>query len=269
MTRRRIDVRIIEEMLRRQYPDACTKTAPLAFWKMRALIRSAEAFYLPKHDCYYIVRDKHLLYYSAPDDVCHLGADELNKLDAISLPTFVFNQIAHEISGFQVNEGWTLHYDFSYRSATRDFSAYEAVNFDFDDEAHYATAAAIIDAESGGWMTAHRVRRMTTFDAFDPSVWFFVRDKADGALVAVSISAYSPEVRETDLDWIFVRPDRHGKGAGRFLIQETIRRCEAKSDLIRVGGTVEFYRRCGFVDDTLWVWAVKPGYEFRCLRIQP
>jgi GNAT superfamily N-acetyltransferase len=176
--------------------------------------------------------------------------------------------VRHELSGFQVNKGWTLRYDFSYQPPAADFSAYEAADFDFGDEAHYAIAAEIIAGE-GGWMTASRVRRMTTFSAFDPTLWFFVRDRADGALVAVSISAYAPEVRETDLDWIFVRPDRQGRGAGRFLIRETIRRCGEKSDLIRVGGTEEFYRRCGFFDDALWVWAVKPGYAFRCPNIQP
>ena len=118
-------------------------------------------------------------------------------------------------------------------------------------------------------MTSSRVKRMVSFSAFDPSLWFFVQDAESGKNVAVSISAYSPEVRETDLDWIFVLPEYQGKGAGRFLINETIRRCRDKSDIIRVGGTVEFYRRCGFVDDTLWVWATKPGYNFTCESIQP
>lgn len=268
MTGRRIDARTVEDMLKGQYPDICTKTAPFAFWKMRALIRDAEAYHLPEYDCYYMVRKRHLLYYSAPDGKCHLSADELNGLAAVSLPADIFNQVRDELHGFQVREGWTLRYDFSDRPPIPDSSAYEAVDFDFANGAHFEIAARIIDPD-GGFLTADRVRHMTAFSAFDPSLWFFVRDRSDGALAAVSISAYSPAVRETDLDWIFVRPDRQGRGAGRFLLGETIKRCAAKSDLVRVGGTEEFYRRCGFRNDALWVWAVRPGYGFSCPEIQP
>jgi GNAT superfamily N-acetyltransferase len=268
VTGRREDARVIGELLKGQYPDACTRTAPFAFWKMRALIRDAQAYALPDFDCHYMVRDGHLLYYSAPDGKCHLSVDELNPLNAISLPMEVFDQVRDKLRGFDVREGWILRYDFSDAPPARDFARWEAVDFDFSDAALYEAAARIIDPD-GGWMTASGVRHMTAFSAFDPSLWFFVRDRSDGALAAVSISAYSPEVRETDLDWIFVRPDRQGKGAGRFLIGETVKRCAGKSDLIRVGGTEEFYRHCGFFNDVRWVWATKPGYDFRCPEIQP
>ncbi len=268
MTGRRVDVRVIEELLEGQYPDACTKTAPLAFWKMRALIRDGEAYALPDFDCHYMVRDGHLLYYSAPDGRCHLSAEELNGLDAVSLPVSVFDEVRDKLDGFQVNEGWILRYDFSHEQPEPDASAWETLDFDFARDAHYRAAAEIIAGE-GGFMTADRIRRMTGFSAFDPSLWFFVRDKSDGALAAVSISAHSPAVRETDLDWIFVRPDRQGMGVGRFLMGETIRRCAEKSDIIRVGGTEGFYRHCGFFNDVRWVWATKPGYAFRCPEIQP
>jgi GNAT superfamily N-acetyltransferase len=110
---------------------------------------------------------------------------------------------------------------------------------------------------------------MTGYSAFDPSLWFFVKDTVSQELVAVSISAYDSEVRQTDLDWIYVSPLYQGKGAGRFLIEETIRRCKDKSEDICVGGTVEFYRRCGFYDYEQWVWASKDGYQFNAPKIQP
>jgi GNAT superfamily N-acetyltransferase len=88
-------------------------------------------------------------------------------------------------------------------------------------------------------------------------------------LAAISISAYDPEVRQTDLDIIFVAPNFQGKGCGRFLIGETIRRCKDKSDSICVGGKVAFYRKCGFADYELWAWAAKEGYRFRAEGIQP
>jgi GNAT superfamily N-acetyltransferase len=110
---------------------------------------------------------------------------------------------------------------------------------------------------------------MTAYSAFEPSLWFFVRDRELQELAAISISAYNAEIRQTDLDWIFVSPEYQGKGCGRFLVNETIRRCRDKSDSICVGGTEEFYRRCGFIDFEQWVWAAKEGYRLVAPSIQP
>jgi GNAT superfamily N-acetyltransferase len=76
-------------------------------------------------------------------------------------------------------------------------------------------------------------------------------------------------VKETDLDWIFIRPSHHGRGAGRFLIQQIVNRSADRSNVIRVGGTVEFYKRCGFYNKRLWVWATRQGYCFTAPAVQP
>jgi len=141
---------------------------------------------------------------------------------------------------------------------------YEAVDFDFSNRRHYRKAAELID-----WLKVENIRKMTAYTAFDPSLWFFVRDKATRELAAISISAYDAEVRQTDLDFIYVAPKFQGKGCGRFLIGETIRRCKDQSDSICVGGTVAFYRKCGFADYELWAWAAKEGYRFTAAGIQP
>jgi GNAT superfamily N-acetyltransferase len=62
------------------------------------------------------------------------------------------------------------------------------------------------------------------------------------------------------LDWIFVLPEYQGKGAGRFLIDEIIKRSAYRSKVIRVGGETEFYKKCGFYEKERWAWAVKPGF---------
>jgi Predicted acetyltransferase len=256
----------IKQLLRDSYPKDCTKIAPFALWKMDAIIDGGEAYYLSEYDCCYVIYNNHLLFYSSPDDMCHIPISELNKLDAISLPDHLFNQMKDELHGFNVDFGWLLTYDFNYIPPLIPDNRYSAVDFDFTNEGDYQCAANIIGSS---WISAEQVRRMTEFTAFDPSLWFFVYDNKSDKKIAISISTYSPEVRETLLDWIFVLPDYQGKGAGRFLINETIARCKEKSDLICVGGTVEFYRRCGFVDNTLWVWATKPDYDFICEAIQP
>ncbi|NLG25762.1 MAG: GNAT family N-acetyltransferase [Clostridiales bacterium] len=248
------------------YPTRQGAATPFAFWKMRALIEGGRGYYLPSSGSYYLIYHDHLICHFSPDGACHIPPGELNALGAISLPASAFDPIAGRLDGFEVHYGWNLRYDFGHRPAA--VAGCSAVDFDFSSEGDYALAARII-AGDGGWMTAKRVARMAAFEAFDPALWFFVRDDATGRRVAVAISAYSPEVRETDLDWIFVLPEWQGRGVGRFPIGEVIGRCRERSDVVRVGGAVGFYRRCGFVNDALWVWAVKPGYEFHCPRIQP
>ena len=119
------------------------------------------------------------------------------------------------------------------------------------------------------WLNAENIKRMTKYSAFDKSLCFFVQENVSKELIAVSISEYNEEIKQTDLDWIYVSSDYHGKGAGRFLIEQTIERCKDKSNDICVGGTVEFYRKCGFYDYELWVLAAKDGYQFIAPIIQP
>ena len=240
-----------------------------AYWKMKWLIENGDTFYLPKHDCYYLIRDNHLLMYYSPDNRMHLSTQELNGLDCISLPTAMYDNIKESLEGFNPSHGWGLRYDFNYQPRVHISTQYEAINFDFSDSAYYTKAAEIICGGNGDWFNEKNVKKMTSYSAFDPTLWFYVRDKVTQDLAAISISAYDAEVRQTDLDWIYVASNYQGKGCGRFLIEETVRRCKDKSQSICVGGAVEFYRKCGFVDYESWVWAPKEGYQFKAGGIQP
>lgn len=242
--------------------------APFAYWKMKWLIENGETYHLPECDCYYMIRDKHLLMYIAPDNQMHLSADELNGLECISLPAALYDSVREHLTGFGASYYWGLKYDFQYQPKESGSSPYEAVDFDFFNQRHYERAAEMIGGDNG-WFTVENVKKMTTYPAFDPSLWFLIKDTVTQDYAAISISAYDAEVKETDLDWIYVAPEYQGKGCGRFLIKETIRRCKNKSNNICVGGTVEFYRKCGFVNSELWVWAPKEGYQFKAAGIQP
>ncbi len=241
----------------------------LSYWKIKQLIEEGETYFLPESDCIYMIRNRHLLVYDAPDNRMHLSADELNALDCLSLPASLYDSVKDRLTGFEAHSAWRLRYDFSYHPSARPSTRYEAVDFDFANPDHDAQAAAIISGGDPNAFNANRVRKMTTYTAFDPSLWFFVRDMATGEFAAVSISEYDEDVKQTDLDWIYVAPAYQGKGCGRFLMEETVRRCRDKSDDICVAGTVDFYRKCGFVNAGLWVFASKPGYDFNAPRITP
>ena len=240
-----------------------------AYWKMKWLIENGETYYIPEHDCYYMIRNNHLLIYYSPDNQLHLSTQELNRLDCISLPAAMYDTVKANLAGFNHSYGWRLRYNFNHHPNEYISTQYEAVDFDFSDSTHYTKAAEIIGGGNNNWFNDNNVKKMTSYVAFDPALWFFVRDKSTMNLAAISISAYDTEVKQTDLDWIYVGSEYQGKGCGRFLIEETIRRCKDKSENICVGGTVEFYRKCGFVDYELWVWAPKDGYQFKAVGIQP
>ena len=246
--------------------------AALALWKIEKLCEDAEAFYLPEHDFYYVIRNKHLIAYYSPDDRCHIPISELNSLDCISMKAVMFDTIKDNLSGFEISYGENLHYDKNHIPPVLADNTFEIAAFDFSNNEHYETAANLINGLSGNFTCANIEKIKTNYiscSVFDPSLWFFVRDKQTKMLIGIAISTYQESVKETLLDWIFIHPEHHGKGAGRFMIQEIIRRSLDRSDIIQVGGTVEFYKRCGFYTKRVDVWAAKPGYSFCAPSICP
>jgi GNAT superfamily N-acetyltransferase len=80
-----------------------------------------------------------------------------------------------------------------------------------------------------------------------------VRNRASKEAVGLGISTYQACIRECYLDWIQVLPEYQGRGLGRLLVSETIRRAIGRSDIIRVTGMADdFYRKCGFVGTESW-----------------
>ncbi|MCL2517998.1 MAG: GNAT family N-acetyltransferase [Oscillospiraceae bacterium] len=261
------------EKYKQLFLDGTLGTNFLAFWKMKWFIENGETFYLPEYDCWYMIRDNHLLVYYSPDNQIHLSIYELNALDCISLPAALYDSIKDRLIGFNAQYEWSLRYDFSYIPKTQS-SLYEAIDFDFSNEQHYQLAASMINNGNDDYDWSYNgsnIKKMTKYSVFDPTLWFFVKDKGTQDLAAVVISAFDKEMRQTNIDWVAVFSAYQGKGVGRFMIEETIRRCKDKSDTIVLGAGSEedFYRKCGFVNHEEWVWAPKDGYKFKAAGIQP
>jgi len=255
------------EKYKKLYLAGTPSLGPFAYWKVKWCIENGETFCIPEYDCYYMIYNNHLLVYYSPDNQMHLSIDELNALDCITLSAALYDSVKDQLIGFNAQYDWGLRYDFNYQPKEQS-SQYKAVDFDFYNEQHYERVAQIIGGDDG-WFTVENAKKMTKYPTFDPLMWFFVKDNDTQDLAAISISAYDAEVKQTELDWIYVALEYQSKGCGRFLIDETIRRCKNKSDSICVGGTVEFYRKCGFVNHEEWVWAPKDGYRFNAIGIQP
>lgn len=95
--------------------------------------------------------------------------------------------------------------------------------------------------------------------AFAPEMWIIVYDAQTKACVGCGIADFDPEAREGVLEWIQVLPGHRGCGAGRFIVNELLRRMAGKADFATVSGRVNnatnperLYRRCGFSGDDVW-----------------
>lgn len=257
----KIAMQQFQQQLLKLYAADPSQYTPFALWKMQKMTAEGEAFYLAEQDCYYVIREKQLLFYTSPDNKCHIPDAQLNALDMIVMNAGIFDTVKDRLEGFHIEYGWSLFFDFHRSMPQNPPSQYEVIDFDFSDEAHFQCAADIINGDTYHGFHPVRIKKWTTFSAFDPTLWFFIQEIESQKLISIGISTFHKEVKETDLDWIYVLPAYQGKGVGRFLIDEIIRRSVCRSNIIRVGGVDAFYKKCGFYEKERWGIAIKPGFS--------
>lgn len=103
------------------------------------------------------------------------------------------------------------------------------------------------------------VKSWTKHPVFDPSLWFWVIDGEKGTPAGLGIAEFDPTVREGSLEWIQVLPEYRGKGIGKTIVLELLRRLRGCAAFITVSGKVNnntkpeiLYRRCGFQGNDVW-----------------
>lgn len=236
--------------------------ANIVYHKLEGFLQESETHQLDEDGsrCLFAVRNNQLIFYWASQlERFMLPTGLLRYLDFLVLHADYYRLIADALTAFAIDEGYPLFYDHTFRQPSLERGRYYLDDFDFGAEADYAAAGEIITATASGYaLTAERVRGWTRKKAFDPMLWLLVRERQSGQPVGVGITNYFAPMREADLDWFFVHPDHQSKGIGRMLIAQTIRRCQPKSDIIRLGGIADgFYQKCGFQRGEKWIVAQK------------
>lgn len=230
-----------------------------AFWKHRELLKSADLFEEVVSGCIhmYAINKNRLVYYWSEDNRMVISKDRLAGFDLLYLHSKYIDSITGLTDTHNISDGNALIYNKNFKE-TKINKCYYADSFNFNNTDDYIETADIINNSTfeGGNMTTEKIKGFTKLPVFDGNLWFFVKEKETGKPVGIGISIYDKDIRETELEWIYVQSDHHGKGVGRILIKETVHRAKDKSDIIRVGGVADdFYIKCGFETKTdQWLW---------------
>jgi ribosomal protein S18 acetylase RimI-like enzyme len=207
------------------------------------------------HTYLYAIRNQRLEFYWSDDRAQFLlMPNEIEALEFLILHTDFYSLIADMIEGYQVRESHPLLYDFEFSQEVEDSGDFFIANFDFAREQDYVAAAEMLNrCYETDHHSAAEVAEWCTLSVFDESLWLWVRSRASDEVVGLGISTYQPCIRECYLDWIQVLPEYQGRGLGRLLVSEMVRRAIRKSDIIRVTGMADdFYRKCGFAGTERW-----------------
>ncbi len=94
---------------------------------------------------------------------------------------------------------------------------------------------------------------------YAPELWLAVCDRRTGKIVATGIAELDQEIREGVQEWIQVLPEYRGRGLGKFLVLELLRRMKPTADFATVSGQCnnptspeQLYRKCGFTGYDVW-----------------
>lgn len=102
---------------------------------------------------------------------------------------------------------------------------------------------------------------------FNASLWLAIYDDQTGEMVATAIGELDPEIGEGALEWIQVSKGHRGKGLGRYMVLELLRRMKGIADFVTVSGQCNnpfhpeaLYRRCGFTGNDVW-HVLRPSWQ--------
>ena len=121
----------------------------------------------------------------------------------------------------------------------------------------YATHISSCYEEIG--ITEEELQRYTLRHVYDAALWLAVMETHTGTIVATGIAELDREIGEGVLEWIQVSQRHRGKGLGRYVVSELLRRLKNKAGFATVSGQCNnatnpemLYRKCGFSGNDVW-----------------
>lgn len=114
--------------------------------------------------------------------------------------------------------------------------------------------------------TAGTVREWSQRAVYAPDLWVWVKDDRAGAACALAIAEFDASIGEVSLEWVQTLPGYQGKGLGKAVVLEILRRAAGRMAFATVSGQVEdrnnpgaLYRNCGFDGSDVWWLLAEPA----------
>ena len=108
-------------------------------------------------------------------------------------------------------------------------------------------------------VTVEQLNGYTRTEVFCPKLWICAVDQKNAVIAGCGIADIDREVREGILEWIQVLPEYRGRGIGKLIVNELLKRMVGAADFATLSGKVnnltapeKLYRKCGFVGRDVW-----------------
>jgi GNAT superfamily N-acetyltransferase len=112
-------------------------------------------------------------------------------------------------------------------------------------------------------LTPEVVRGWVDHPVFDSDLWIWVIDERCNTPAGLGIAELDTTIAEGSLEWIQVLPAYRGKGLGKQIVCELLKRLTGRAKFTTVAGQVNnkthperIYRNCGFEGNDLW-WVLE------------
>ncbi|QVK17484.1 GNAT family N-acetyltransferase [Mycoplasmatota bacterium] len=248
------------EKIKKLYIQNPCYLSSIALWKTEKMLKEANTYEVIDQDKIYLYalsNNNLIFYWSNQLDDFILTKNEISNLDILILHDNFYQLIKDDLVQYKIDQMNPLIYKGNQESITL-HEDYLIKDFDFNNRADFVDAAKLInEVYAGHHHTEDEIKSWMNDIAFDPSLWFWIKEENSNEKAALAISTYQASVKKSYLDWIQVSPSHQKKGLGKVLVYETIRRSIDKSNIIRVTGiTDEFYKTCGFISQDKW-WYIK------------
>ena len=94
---------------------------------------------------------------------------------------------------------------------------------------------------------------------YDETLWLCIKEKESDKIAASAIGEFDRKTGEGILDWIQVTEGFRGRGLGKYIVSELLRRLKGKADFVTVSGRTgnrtnprALYKACGFGEEIIW-----------------
>lgn len=108
-------------------------------------------------------------------------------------------------------------------------------------------------------VTEEQLKQYRCTPVFMPALWVIASDARTQAVLGCGLADLDADMSEGVLEWIQVLPEYRGRGAGKAIVCELLRRMAGCASFATVSGRVnsasqpeKLYRACGFSGSDVW-----------------